>query len=149
MVAYRVAKCKKPHKIAEKLILPAVDMVTVMIGESAAKKIKNVPVSDNMVSRRIHDMAEAINKLIVGKLSSLFPIQLDEATDSNNDAQLIYYVRYIQETNICEDLLFCRKICESCKATDLFEILTSNMTENTIIWDNCLGVCTDGARAIS
>ncbi|XP_072380707.1 SCAN domain-containing protein 3-like [Diabrotica undecimpunctata] len=110
MVAYRVAKCKKTHTIAEELILPAAaNMVIVMIGESAAKEIKNVPLSNNTVSRRIHDMGEDINEQIVGKVSGLFAIQLDEATDSNDDAQLICYVRCIQETNICEDLLFCKK----------------------------------------
>ncbi|XP_072377949.1 protein FAM200C-like [Diabrotica undecimpunctata] len=93
-------------------------------------------------------MAEDIIEQIVGKLSGLFAIQLDEATDSNDDAQLICYVRYIKKTNICEDLVFCRKICESCKATDLFEILNSYMTENNINWDNCVGVCTDGAQAM-
>ncbi|XP_072389551.1 protein FAM200A-like [Diabrotica undecimpunctata] len=139
MVAYLVAKRKEPHTIAEELILPAaVDMVTVMIGKSAAKDIKNVPLSNNTVSRRIHDMAEDINQQIVGKLSGLFAIQLDEAI-----------VRYIQETNIREDLLFCRKICDSCKAIDLFEIYNSYMTENNINWDNCVGVCTDGTRAMS
>ncbi|XP_072389908.1 SCAN domain-containing protein 3-like [Diabrotica undecimpunctata] len=92
MVAYRIAKCKKPHTIAEELILPAtVDMVTVMIGKSVAKEIKNVPLSNSTVSRRIHDMAEDINAQIVGKLSGLFAIQLDEAMDSNDDAQLICY----------------------------------------------------------
>ncbi|XP_072392330.1 protein FAM200A-like [Diabrotica undecimpunctata] len=150
MVAYRVAKCKKPHTIAEELILPAaVNMITVIIEESAAKEIKNVPLSNNTVSRSIHDMAEDINEQIVGKLSALFAIQLDEATDSNDDAQLICYVRYIQEKNTCEDLLFCKKICKSCKVTNLFEILNSYMTENNINWDNCVGVCTNGARAMS
>lgn len=150
MVAHRIAKCKKPHTIAEELILPAaVDMVSVMIGESAAKEIKNIPLSNNTISRRIHDMAEDINEQIVGKLSGLFAIQLDEATDSNDDAQLICYVRYIQENNLCEDLLFCKKICEGGKATDLFHILDSYMTENNISWVNCVGVCTDGARAMS
>ena len=130
MVAHRVPKCKKPHTIAEEVILP-------------------VPLSNNTISRRIHDMAEDINEQIVGKLSGLFAIQLDEATDSDDDAQLICYVRYILETIVCEDLLFCRKICESGKATDLFEILNSYMTENNINWENCVGVCTDGARAMS
>ena len=37
-VAYRVARCKKPHTITEELILPAAtDLVSVMVGENAAK----------------------------------------------------------------------------------------------------------------
>lgn len=38
-VAYQVAKCKKSHTIAKKLILPAaMDMVSIMLGEAAAKQ---------------------------------------------------------------------------------------------------------------
>jgi hypothetical protein len=37
-VAHKIAKCKKPHTIAEELILLApADMVNIMIGESAGK----------------------------------------------------------------------------------------------------------------
>ncbi|GBP17821.1 Retrovirus-related Pol polyprotein from type-1 retrotransposable element R1 4 [Eumeta japonica] len=55
MVAYRVAKCKKPHMIAEELILSeAVDMT---------KRLNNT------ISRHIHDIAEDINEQIVGNLS--------------------------------------------------------------------------------
>ena len=36
-IAYRIAKCKKPHIIAEEIVLPAaLDLVSTMIGESAA-----------------------------------------------------------------------------------------------------------------
>ena len=46
-VAYRIAKCIKPHTIAEELVLPAaLDLVSTMIGESAAEKLKPVPLSN-------------------------------------------------------------------------------------------------------
>ena len=39
-VPFRVAQCKKPHTIAEELILPsAIDIVSTMIGESAANQL--------------------------------------------------------------------------------------------------------------
>ena len=42
-VAYRIAKCKKPHTITEELVLPAaLDLVSTMIGESVAHKLKVV-----------------------------------------------------------------------------------------------------------
>ncbi|XP_067141820.1 zinc finger BED domain-containing protein 5-like [Centruroides vittatus] len=77
---------KNSHTIAEDLILPAaIDMVSVMIGESAAEEIKNIPLSNNTISRRIPDIAEDINEQILKKLSGLFAILRDEASDSNND----------------------------------------------------------------
>lgn len=65
----------------------------------------------------------------MGKFSGLFAIQLEEGTDSNDDAYLIFYVYNIQETNVCKDLLFCRRICESGTNTDLFKLLNSYITE--------------------
>ncbi|XP_060872696.1 zinc finger BED domain-containing protein 5-like [Metopolophium dirhodum] len=50
-VAFRVAQSKKPHTIAEELILPsAIDMVSTMIGESAANQLKNIPLSNNTIN---------------------------------------------------------------------------------------------------
>jgi hypothetical protein len=61
-VAHRITKCKKPHTIAEELILPAaVDMVNVMIGESAGKPLSKVPLSNNTISRRIQHITEDLN----------------------------------------------------------------------------------------
>lgn len=50
------------HTIAERLILPdAMDLVSIMLGEAAAKQLINVPLSDTTISRRIFDLAEVIN----------------------------------------------------------------------------------------
>jgi hypothetical protein len=61
-VAHRIIKCKKPHTIVEELILPAaVDMVNIMIGESAGKLLSKVPLSNNTISRRRQHIAEELN----------------------------------------------------------------------------------------
>jgi hypothetical protein len=67
-VAYRIAKCKKPHTIAEELILPAaVDMVNIMIGESAGKLLLKVPLSNNTISCRIQHTVEDLSDQLTEK----------------------------------------------------------------------------------
>ncbi|GFX79218.1 protein FAM200B [Trichonephila clavipes] len=90
------ARCKKPHTIAEELILPAaIEIVETMFGDNFAKELQSIPLSNDTVSRRIDGIAEDVEKQLFGKLrDKLFSIQLDEATDSNKDAHFIAYVRF-------------------------------------------------------
>ena len=76
---------KKPHTIAEGLILPAaVDLVGTMIG--AAEKLKMVLLSDDIMCRRIDDMAQDIQDQLIDKMKEPeFGLQLDEATDGSPD----------------------------------------------------------------
>ena len=85
-VAYRIVKCKKPHTIAERLILPvAVHLVSTMI-EGAAEKLKMVPLSDDTTCRRIDDMAQDIQDQLIDEMKQPeFGLQLDEATDGSPD----------------------------------------------------------------
>jgi hypothetical protein len=67
-IAHRIAKCKKPHKIAEELILQAaVDMVNIMIGESAGKLLSKVSLSNNTISHRIQHIVEDLNDQLIEK----------------------------------------------------------------------------------
>ncbi|GFX41248.1 protein FAM200B [Trichonephila clavipes] len=118
-VSYKIARCKKPHTLAEELILPAtIEIVETMFGDNFAKELQSIPLSNDTVSRRIDDIAEDVEQQLFGKLrDKLFSIQLDEATDSNKDAHFIAYVQF---------------------------------------WDggkyrveNCVRICTDGARTMS
>ena len=67
-VAHRIVKCKKPHTIAEGLTLPAtVDLVGTMI-EGAAEKLNMVPLSDDIMCRRIDDMAQEIQDQLIDEM---------------------------------------------------------------------------------
>jgi len=104
----------------------------------------------NTISRRIQDMAEDINDQLIEKLiGNDFAIQLDEATDRHNDAHLICCVRLVVNDAFHEDLLFCKTIVGETKAADLFNTLDSFIIENNVVWDGCVGVCTDGARSMA
>jgi hypothetical protein len=89
-----------------------------MIWDAAAKQLKNVPLSDNTI--RIQDMAEDINEQLIEKLKgNNFAIQLDEATDSHNDAHLVCCVKFIVNDVFREDLLFCKTIVGKIKSSRL------------------------------
>ncbi|GFW69208.1 uncharacterized protein TNCV_1819621 [Trichonephila clavipes] len=54
-------RCKKPHTIAEELILPAaIEIVETMFGENFAKELQSIPLSKDTVSHRIDDIAEDV-----------------------------------------------------------------------------------------
>jgi hypothetical protein len=66
--AHRTAKCKKPHIIAEELILPAdIDMVNIMIGESVGKLLSKVPLSNNTISRIIQHIVKDLSDQLIEK----------------------------------------------------------------------------------
>ena len=137
----------------EELVLPTVlDLVSTIIEESA-QKLKAVPLSNNTISRRIDKISDDINDQLVAKMrGNEFSLQLDEATTStsNKDAYLICYVRFIDnDDNIVEDLLFCKPILTNCRAHELFAILNNFFQENNLEWKYYVGLCTDGARAMS
>jgi hypothetical protein len=109
-----------------------------------------VSLSNNTISHRIQHISQDLSDQLIGKLKGKeFGLQLDEATDNNNDAHLICYVRFTDGNNIVEDLLFCKSITDSTKAQDLFDIIDTFMSENSLEWTKCVCVCTDGARSMS
>ena len=81
-----------------------------------------------------------------------FSLQLNEAKNntSNKDAYLICYVRFIDnDGNIVKALLFCKLILKNCRAHELFAIANNFFQENNLQWKYCVGLCTDGAQAMS
>jgi len=57
--------------------------------------MKDIPLSNDTVERRIYDMAEDTEKQLIKKIkkSKLLALQLDESTDIQNNSILLTYVR--------------------------------------------------------
>ncbi|CAL9700336.1 unnamed protein product [Knipowitschia caucasica] len=150
-VSKLIAQTGKPHTIGEDLILPAAkEMVNMVIGENAANKLNVISLSDNTVKRRIDDMAEnVLNQLVTRiKESRFYAIQIDESTDIAALANLLAFVRYEHDGDIHEDFLFCKPLPSNTTGEAVFEAINDFMVSNEIDWAKCVGLSTDGARAM-
>jgi len=110
------------------------------VEESAAQKLKAAPLSNNTICSRIYKIPDDVNDQLVAKMcGNEFSLQLEEATTSNKDAYLIYYVHFIDnDDNIVEDLPFCKPILTNCRAHELFAILNNFFQENNLRWKYCI-----------
>lgn len=149
LVAYRVAKEKMSHTVAEKLILPAsLDMVRTIFDDKSAEKLRSIPLSDNTMSRRICDIAEHLEAQLITRLQSAgdFAIQLDESTDVSNCATLLVYVRYVWQDDFMEDLLCCLTLPTNTTGAHIFGALDDFIVgKYKLNWADCKGITSDGA----
>ncbi|VVC33732.1 Hypothetical protein CINCED_3A006762 [Cinara cedri] len=106
LVSYRIKKCLKPYTVGEGLILPAaIEMYTEMINEKVANQLKNIPLFDTTVARRISLISNNLKLQLLSRLTGKFSLQLDEITDIANEAILLTYVRYFYNNKIHEELV--------------------------------------------
>ncbi|KAK5863610.1 hypothetical protein PBY51_000631 [Eleginops maclovinus] len=149
-VAHLVAKAQKPHTIAESLILPAaIAMTTAMHGEKIASVLKQIPLSNDTMSKRINDIANDMKCQLIERVkNSRFSLQLDESTDLTNVAHLMVFIRYSHDGKLHEDMLCCSPMEGRCTGGDIFNCLNGWMEETGLDWDKCISICTDGAGAM-
>ena len=151
LVAELVAKEMKAHTIAESLILPACQVIVrTMLGSEAEGVINKIPLSDNTISRRISDMSNDIEANVIDKLKCReFALQADESTDISGKAQLLAFIRFVDDGEIIEQFFCCKELPETTKGQDIFETLNSYLESWNLSWDTCVGVCTDGAPSMT
>ena len=62
-VSHKITRCKTPHTIGEELILPAAfGIVVIMFGNNFDEQFQLMPLSNNNLARRIHDIAEDVQQ---------------------------------------------------------------------------------------
>ncbi|XP_065664413.1 SCAN domain-containing protein 3-like [Hydra vulgaris] len=81
----------KPHTIVESLIIPACcEMVKIMFGDEATKKIMKIPRSNDTIKNKIKNMSDDIEKTVADKLFKRhFALQIDESTDISGKAHIL------------------------------------------------------------
>jgi hypothetical protein len=124
--------------------------VRTLFGKEAEKEVNKIPMSDNTISRRITLMSNDIESIVTEKLKkqSYFALQVDESTDISGKAQLLAFIRFVDEGDITENIFCCKELPETTKGIDVFNTITSYLKSNDLTWQSCVGLCTDGAPSM-
>uniref|UniRef100_K7GBQ1 DUF4371 domain-containing protein n=1 Tax=Pelodiscus sinensis TaxID=13735 RepID=K7GBQ1_PELSI len=151
IVAYKIAQAKKPHTIVEQVVLPcAKEMVQLVLGEEAARKLNDISVSNDTVLRQIKKISQNISEQVVDEIkkSLLFAIQLDESTDITLCCELLVFARYMVEGDFKDEFLFWKTLDTTTKAQDVMEIVNNFFEVHGLDWVNLMDITTDGAPAM-
>ncbi|GFW51603.1 SCAN domain-containing protein 3 [Trichonephila clavipes] len=120
-----------------------------MVLEKDDKDVKAMPLSENIVSRRIDEMGEDIEKQLVEKLKTRkFSVQIDGSTLKDSEAVLITYVRYIDKGHFAEEMLFCKILESTTTSKDIFNKLKIYLDVNDIPMKNISSCAADGAPSM-
>jgi hypothetical protein len=152
-VALRIAKAKKPYIIGETLVSGCVkDVCLEMLGEQAAKKVGQVPLSNDTIARRIHDIADDIEDQLIEQIkkAKYFALQLDESTDVANEAILLVYVRFEKDDDLKEEFLFSASLPTKTTSSEIFKTVRDYVVDKCgLDFKFCVGICSDGAAAMT
>ncbi len=151
-ISKMIARSGKPHTIGEQLILPAVEEVlrTVVHHASSSTIIKAIPLSNNSVQRRVDEMASDIEEILCDTLKiQQFGLQLDESTLPGNEALLLGYVRFIEDENVVQELLFAEELQTDTRGESIFTVVEQFFKEKNIPMSNIIACATDGAPALT
>ena len=152
-VSLAIAKAKKPHTIAEELIKPCcIDIVGTMFSDSAAQKIKSIPLSNDTVKRRIDVMAVDCENQLIQEVrnSPYFAIQLDESTTVASEALLLVFVRYLNtnDNSLRSDLLHYVNLSTTTRGEDIFGQILDFFHHHELDFQKLVGCCSDGAASM-
>ena len=102
-------------------------MVKLLLGETRAKKIQQVSLSNGTIERRILLMSTDVKQQVIAKIRSspMFVVQLDKSTNvtSCSQSQLLVFVQYIQKEDIKKQLLYCNSLRTTATAQDVMNII--------------------------
>ena len=121
-----------------------------MFRPEAEEKIRQIPLSNDTIRRRICDMSTDIQDTVISsvKQSKMFTMQVDESTDISGKAQLIAFIRFVSDGKISDQFFCCKELKERTTGQDIFDILCKYLEENELTWKECVGLCSDGAPSM-
>ena len=87
-------------------------------------------------------MLERVNE------SLWYTIQVDRSTDVDNKATMLVFVQYIFQEDVHQDMLCALLLLTNTTAAELFKSFNDYIS-GKLNWSFCVGICTDGAAAMT
>lgn len=150
MVAYRISRRNKPFSDGELIKQCMMDCASVVCPEMKGK-FENISLSRRTVVRRIEIISEELTQQLrdASKDFVCYSLALDESTDIQDTAQLLIFVRGVDENfRITEELLSLEAMKHTTTGQDLYECMVNAIEKSALSWDRLTSITTDGARAL-
>lgn len=152
-MALLLAKKMKPYTDGEDILKPALEIAARMLGDKQVEsKFKDIPLSNNTVTRRVEELAGNVTEQIKYRSSicSFFSLAMDESTDLSDTAQVTIFIRAVGEDfEVIEEVLGVEAMHGTTKGVDLFNTLKTCVERCDLDWRKLDSVCTDGAPAMT
>lgn len=120
-------------------------------GKETAEMVSKIALSRQTVVERISNMSKFVTQKVKVQIESCvyFSVAIDESTDNKNIAQLMIFVKTINENfEICENLLHCTSLYGTTKGVDIFQAVKSVFDSEGINLSKLSSLTTDGAPAM-
>ncbi|XP_078509146.1 general transcription factor II-I repeat domain-containing protein 2B-like [Lissotriton helveticus] len=155
-ICYLLAKHKKPFTDAELMkqcFLSAAEILFDSYTNKASilKEIGALQLSDSTCARRIEAMGQNVKEQVIQAVreSPFFSIALDESTDIGDVAQLLVWVRYLdQSLHPKEELLCLLPLHGHTRGEDVLNSMCNYFNTNDIPLNTLVSITTDGAPAM-
>jgi hypothetical protein len=151
MVAYNLAKRNKPFSDGEFTKQCMVECASVLCPD-VRSKFESISLSRRTIVRRIDSISDELTEQLktASKDFVWFSLALDESTDNEDTAQLLIFIRGINENFvITEELLGLESMKDRTTGQDLLECAVNCVEKSGLSWNKMASITTDGARAFS
>ena len=141
-MAHKIAKGNKPFSDAEFDKDCIVDAINIVCPE-AKSKIEAIPMSRKTTVRRIEPIAANLQENLLNTANTFkcFSIALDESTDVLDTAQLLIFIRGIDEHFcITEELLSMESLKGTTTGQDIFDSVTHSLEKSQLCLDKLVSI---------
>jgi len=115
------------------------------------QEFANVCLARITVARRVEDISSDIQRQLGGRGEAFdyFSLACDESTDASDTAQLLIFLRGVDNMNITEELLDLQSMKGQTRGSDLFVSVCEAVDDMKLLWSKVSGILTDGAPAMA
>ncbi|XP_067940313.1 general transcription factor II-I repeat domain-containing protein 2-like [Watersipora subatra] len=147
MLSFKLAKASKPLSEGEFVKECMVETASVVCPESK-DKFEKISLSRRTVTRRVELIDEDITSNLNKKAESftLYSLALDESNDVKDTAQLLIFIRGINDTfEITEEFLTMESLKGQTRGEDLYDRVSAVIENMKLPWSKLINVTTDGS----
>lgn len=147
MIAHKIAKCNKTFGEGE-FVKECLQIVGDVLCPEKKKLFESISLSRRTITSRIEKITQNIASQLVQKIESFvaFSITMDESTDISDTAQLLIFVRGVDEDfNITEELASLKSMKGTTTGRDIYGEFEKCMNSLNLPLQKLANVTTDGA----